>query len=88
MVYRAGSLKKSPEFAKHLNNAFADGVMTKDEYLRVLSEMDFTYKDNLLDRAWRNAALLGGLYNYADNGSINYATTHMSPYHNFNTLMG
>lgn len=88
MVYRAGSLDNSPNFSANLSNAFADGKMTKDEYLRVLNEMDFTYKDNLLDRAQRNAALLGGLYDYADNGSINYATTHISPYHDFNKLMG
>ncbi len=88
MVYRAGSLDNSPNFSANLSNAFADGVMTKDEYLRVLSEMDFTHGGNLLDRAQRNAALLGGLYNYADNSSINYATTHLSPYHDFNTLIG
>jgi hypothetical protein len=32
----------------------------------------------------RNAALLGGMYDYKDNSSINHATTQRSPYQNFN----
>lgn len=84
IVYRGGSLDKSKDFADALNAAYDDGWMTTEEYQKVLSEMSFNKKGNLQDRMYRNAALLGGLYDYADNISINHATTQRSPYKNFN----
>lgn len=84
IVYRGGSLDKSKDFAADLNAAYDDGWMTTEEYQKVLSEMSFNKKGNLQDRMYRNAALLGGLYDYADNASINHATTQRSPYQNFN----
>lgn len=84
IVYRGGSLDKSKNFAAALNDAYADGWMTTDEYKKVLSEMSFNKSGNLQDRMYRNAALLGGMYDYKDNSSINHATTQRSPYKNFN----
>lgn len=84
IVYRGGGLRKSPKFAKALNDAYQDGWMTTEEYQNVLSEMSFSHAGNLQDRMQRNAALIGGMYDYADNPTINYATTHRSPYQNYN----
>lgn len=84
IIYRGGSLSKSPKFVQALNNAYEDGQLTTDEYKAILSEMQFNKTGNLQDRMQRNAALLGGMYDYNDNESINTATTKKSPYANFN----
>lgn len=83
IVYRGGSLDKSPKFAKAVNDAYADGQISTEEYKNILAQMSFNKSGNLQDRMWRNAALLGGMYDYADNESINHATTQRSPYRNF-----
>jgi len=41
------------------------------------------HRNNLYDRRSRVAAMIGELYNWNHNNSINYATTHESPYMNF-----
>lgn len=84
IVYRGGSLNKSKNFAKAVNDAYADGWLDTNEYASIISQMNFNHTGNLQDRTYRNAALLGNLYNYDDNKSINYALQSRSPYQNFN----
>lgn len=92
MSYRGGAknfTSKSPLFSKAVNDAYDDGKLEEDEYRKILSEMTFSDKeDNLLDRNYRAAAMIGGLYDYDDNPSINTLggkknTVKSTPYTNF-----
>lgn len=92
MAYRGGAenfTDKSPKFSKAVEEAYADGKLTEKEYRKILSEMTFKDKEgNLKDRNYRTAAMIGGLYNYDDNSSINTLggkknTVKTTPYSDF-----
>ncbi len=92
MAYRGGAKNftyKSPKLARAVNDAYADGNLSEDEYRKILSEMTFdNKKGNLQDRVYRHAAMLGGLYDYSDNSNINTLGGRLNkatstPYTNF-----
>lgn len=94
-LYRGGqgAFGKSPKFVKALNDAYEDGVMTKEEAAKVLEQLDIPHtKGSVVDRKQRRAALLMGVYNPEHNKSA-YAKhspyrTFYQDYNNPNTMWG
>lgn len=89
-TYRGGVgnfSKNSPNFTKAVDNAYADGKLTMDEFRNIANETGLITNgkkaDNLTDRKQRRLAMLANMYNPNHYNSINHATTTKVPYFNF-----